>query len=73
MTDLSHYTRDQRREAIDQVIVSKRDRLILSLRLLDGCCYQEIADEVHLSVRQVGNIISKGSARIGDYLIKHFL
>lgn len=68
MTDLSGFTLDQRREAIHQVIDSKRDRMILEMRLLDGCCYQEIADAAHLEVRQIGNILSKGSAKVGDYL-----
>jgi len=70
MTDLSDYTLDQRREAINQVIDSKRDRKILEMRLLDKRSYQEIGSdpEIRLEVRQVGYILSRGSAKVGDYL-----
>ena len=70
MTDLSEYTLSQRKEAINQVITSKRDRKILQMRYLDGDSYQEIADVVHLSIKRVGTILRKGSARVGDYLLK---
>lgn len=68
MTNLKSYTIDQRREAINQVIPNKRDREILSMRLIDGMSYQEIGDKAHLSVRRIGVILSNGSAVIGDYL-----
>lgn len=68
MRDLSDYTRDERREAINQVIISKRDRRVLELRLLDGLSYKEIGDDVCLEVRQVGNILNRGCAKVGDYL-----
>ncbi len=70
MTDLSHYTRNERREAIDQVIISARDRRVLELRLLDGMAYKEIAADVCLEIRQVGNILNRGCALVGDYLKK---
>ena len=78
MRNLESYTRDERRDAINQVIINKRDRRVLELRLLDGLSYKEIgADaEVRLEVRQVGNILSRGCALVGDYLEnkhkKHF-
>ncbi len=68
MTDLGPFTLDERREAINQVIPSKRDREILCTRLLDGYCYKEIASEAHISVRQAGNILAKGCSRVGKYL-----
>ena len=70
MTDLSDYTISQRKEAISQVIPSKRDRKILSMRFIDGHTYQEIADVVHLSPKRVGTILRKGSAKMGAYLLK---
>ena len=68
MRNLDTYTRAERREAIEQVIISKRDRRILELRLLDGLSYKEIGADVCLEVRQVGNILNRGCAKVGDYL-----
>ena len=73
MTDLSEYTLSQRKEAINQVITSKRDRKILCMRYLDGDSYQEIADVVHLSVKRVGTILRIGSQKVGAYLTKRDL
>lgn len=68
MTDLRSYTREERREAINQVIINARDRRVLELRLLDGMTYKEIGADVCLEVRQVGNILNRGCALVGDYL-----
>ena len=70
LRNLDGYTRDERREAINQVIISKRDRTILELRLLDGLTYSEIsiAPGVCLEVRQIGKILHRGCAIVGDYL-----
>ena len=70
MKNLDGYTRDERREAINQVIINRRDRLILELRLLDGLTYSEISLEpgVCLEVRQIGKILSRGCSMVGDYL-----
>lgn len=42
---------------IDQKIHNARKRRVLKLRFLDGYTYQEIADEIDRTPRQVGNII----------------
>ena len=68
MRSLDTFTREERRQAIDQVIISKRDRRVLELRLLDGMSYKEIAVDVCLEIRQVGNILSRGCEKVGDYL-----
>ena len=68
MRILDTFTREERRQAIDQVIISKRDRRVLELRLLDGMSYKEIAVDVCLEIRQVGNILNRGCAKVGDYL-----
>ena len=44
---------------IDEWIHSERDRQILKRRLIDGCCYEPLAEEFNLSVRQVKSIIYK--------------
>jgi len=52
---------------IDDWIFSERDRAILKRRLLDGLCYDAIADQFGMSVRQVKRIVYKSE----DRLFKH--
>lgn len=52
---------------IDEWIFSERDRKILKRRLLDGICFEPLAEEFDLSVRQVKNIVYKSE----DKLFKH--
>lgn len=57
------YLKDMPRSAIegmiDEWIFKERDRAILKRRLLDGICYEPLAEEFDLSVRQVKNIVYK--------------
>lgn len=43
---------------------SERDRAILRRRLIDGICYEPLAEEFDLSVRQVKNIVYRGEEKI---------
>jgi hypothetical protein len=52
---------------IDEWIKSERDRKILKRRLIDGICFEPLAEEFNLSVRQIKNIVYKSEA----ILIKH--
>lgn len=52
---------------IDEWIRGKRDRAILKRRLIDGICYEPLAEEFGLSVRHVQNIVYKQS----DILFRH--
>ena len=52
---------------IDEWIKSERDRRILKRRLIDGICFEPLAEEFELSVRQVKNIVYKSEC----ILIKH--
>lgn len=45
---------------INEWIHNERDRAILKRRLIDGICYEPLAEEFDLSVRQVKNIVYKG-------------
>lgn len=47
-------------ELIDEWIFSERDRAIMKRRLLDGICFEPLAEEFNLSVRQVKRIVSRG-------------
>lgn len=49
---------------IDEWIHKERDRQILKRRLLDGICYEPLAEEFDLSVRQVKNIVYKAEERL---------
>lgn len=68
---LYDYSRTELERAIDEwVIISKhseRNRAILKRHLLDGICYEPLAEEFDLSVRQVKNIVYKSQ----EQLLKH--
>ena len=52
---------------IDQWIFKERDRAILKRRLLDGVCFEPLAEEFDLSVQQTKTIVYKATEK----LIKH--
>jgi hypothetical protein len=54
--------------AIDTWIHSERDRKLLKRRLIDGICYEPLAEEFELSVRQTKNIIYKGQEKVFRHL-----
>ena len=54
MIDLS---RTEWENLIDEWIFSERDRAILKCRLLDGICYEPLAEEFNLSVQQTKHIV----------------
>ena len=53
---------------IDEYVFNERDRKILKRRLLDGICYEPLAEEFDLSVRQVKNIVYKHEERIFSHV-----
>ena len=55
-------TRNEIEYLIEQRIHNERNHRILSRRLLDGICYEPLAEEFDLSVRQVKNIVYKCEA-----------
>lgn len=50
------------------MIHSERDRRILKRRLIDGICYEPLAEEFDISVRQMKNIIYRAEARLFKHL-----
>lgn len=61
------HSRTEIERAIDEWIVGRnaeRNRAILKRRLIDGICYEPLAEEFGLSVRQVKNIVYKEEERI---------
>lgn len=65
MTD---YTNSQISALIDEHIHSARDRAILKRRLIDGICYEPLAEEFDLSVNQVRRIIYKQQEKLFRHL-----
>lgn len=53
------YTNSEIAKVIDEYIHSERDRKLLKRRLIDGICYEPLAEEFDLSVRHVKSIIYK--------------
>ena len=68
---IEDYSRDELEHAIDQWVIcrkhSERNRKILKRSLLDGICFEPLAEEFDLSVRQVKNIVYKSE----EQLFKH--
>lgn len=49
---------------IDEYIHSERDRNLLKRRFIDGICFEPLAEEFQLSVRQTKNIVYKQGDKI---------
>ena len=56
---LNELTNGQLALLIDEWIRNKRNREILKRRLIDGICFEPLAEEFGLSVRQTKNIVYK--------------
>ena len=61
-------SRTQMELLIDEWCFSERDRAILKRRFLDGVCFEPLAEEFDLSVRQVKTIVYKQGAKV----FKHY-
>ena len=53
------YSRSELTEAIDEWILNEKHRAILKRRLIDGICYEPLAEEFDMSVRQIKRIVYK--------------
>ena len=62
------YTNSQIRALIDEYVHSERDRAILKRRLIDGICFEPLAEEFNLSVRHTKQIIYKEQDRLFRHL-----
>lgn len=57
-------SRSQINHLIDEWIFSERDRAIAKRRMLDGICYEPLAEEFDLSVKQIKRIVYKAQATV---------
>lgn len=73
MAKLDAYNLDryQWEHLIDRWIFNERDRAILKRRLLDGVCFEPLAEEFGLSVQQVKNIVYKSTEKLINRLPKN--
>ena len=62
------YSRSTVSAAIDEWIFNERDRAILKRRLLDGICYESLAEEFGLSVDRIKQIVYKSEAKLFKHL-----
>ena len=64
---MTEMTNSQITEAIDEKVNgphAERNRAILKRRFIDGICFEPLAEEFDLSVRQVKNIVAKYKLKI---------
>ena len=66
-TEKYDLSRSEWENLIDEYIFKERDRAILKRRLLDGVCFEPLAEEFDLSVQQTKTIVYKATEK----LIKH--
>lgn len=64
----SHISNDELAKVIDQWIKNERNRKILKRRLIDGVCYEPLAEEFDLSVNHVKAIVYKAEEIISQHL-----
>ena len=65
------HSRTEIEHAIDEWIVGRnaeRNRAILKRRLIDGICYEPLAEEFNLSVSQVKRIVYQLEQKIFQFL-----
>ena len=62
------YSRTELIEAIDEWILNEKHRAILKRRLIDGICFEPLAEEFDMSVRQIKNIVYKAQEKLFRHL-----
>lgn len=62
------YSRSELNTAIDEWILNEKYRDILKRRLLDGICYEPLAEEFDMSVVQVKRIVYKSQEKLFRHL-----
>ncbi len=53
---------------IDEHIHNSRNRAIMKRRLIDGICYEPLAEEFDLSVRQIKRIVYREQENLFHFL-----
>lgn len=70
--DLSQYSKTELEHLIDEWVIchkhAERNRAILKRSMLDGICFEPLAEEFGLSVRQTKNIVYKAQEQLFKHL-----
>lgn len=64
---MKEYSRTEISSAIDEWILNEKHRNILKRRLLDGICFEPLAEEFDMSVSQIKRIVYKSQ----ELLFRH--
>ena len=67
-SQMNDYTNSHIEHLIDEYIHSERDRAIMKRRLIDGICFEPLAEEFDLSVSQVKRIVYKLGEKLFQFL-----
>lgn len=62
--DTFDLSRSEWENLIDEWVFSERDRALLKRRLLDGICFEPLAEEFDLSVQQTKTIVYRLQNRL---------
>ena len=62
--DTFDLSRSEWENLIDEWVFSERDRALLKRRLLDGICFESLAEEFDLSVQQTKTIVYRLQNRL---------
>ena len=65
---MKEYSRSELSSAIDEWILNEKHRNILKRRLLDGICFEPLAEEFDMSVRQIKRIVYKSQETLFRHL-----
>ena len=68
MLEDSGLSRSEISNLIDEWIFNEKHRAILKRRLLDGVCYEPLAEEFGISVRHVKSIVYRAEARLFKHI-----
>lgn len=61
-------SRSEWENLIDEYIFRERDRAMLKRRLLDGICFEPLAEEFDLSVQQTKTIVYKALEKLSKHI-----
>ena len=62
------YSRTELTEAIDEWILNEKHRAIMKRRLIDGICFEPLAEEFDMSPRQIKTIVYKSQEKLFRHL-----
>ena len=71
--DFGNLSRSSVEHLIDEWVFNETYRAILKRRFLDGICYEPLAEEFGMSVRQVKRIVYKYGDKVLDHVPNYFV